>query len=483
MLKDQNLLRNQSYINGKWVDAPNQFAVEDPATGECLIKVTDHGGEQTKLAIDAAEQAQINWARLTVKERSSIMRRWHDLILEHQEDLAMLMTREQGKPLAQSMGEIAYAASFVEFYAEEAKRVYGEVLPSPAHDRRFVTLKQPIGVGAGITPWNFPSAMITRKAAPALAVGCAMVIKPAEGTPLSALALAELAARAGLPDGVLNVVVGNKPAPIGTRLCEDERVRALSFTGSTAVGKHLLSQMASTVKKASMELGGNAPFIIFDDADPKAALEGLMLSKFRNSGQTCVCANRILIQDGIYDKFMDLFRAKIASLTVGNGLDEGIEIGPLINEAAIAKVDRLVDSATSAGAKAVIGGAPHALGKLFYQPTLLEQVKADMAITHEEIFGPVAPVLRFKTEQEAVSLANDTPFGLSAYFYARDHARVWRVSEALEYGIVGVNCGIISSEMVPFGGVKQSGLGREGAKHGIEEWTELKYIAFAGLDS
>lgn len=480
-LKDPSLLKDTSFIDGQWQGATARYGVNNPATGELLAMVSDNGAKETDLAIEAAAKAQPAWAAKTAKERSQILRLWADLLIANQDDLGLIMTHEQGKPLAEAKGEVAYAASFVEFYAEEAKRIYGEIIPSPWTDRRLLSIRQPIGVGAGITPWNFPAAMITRKAAPALAAGCAMVIKPAESTPLSALALAELAIRAGFPAGVINVVTALKPIPIGDRLCKHDKVRAISFTGSTAVGKRLLADMADTVKKASMELGGNAPFIVFDDADIDAALIGVMASKFRNAGQTCVCANRIFVQDGIYDRFMDKVRASVAKLKVGNGMDTGVEIGPLINDRAIEKVDRLVTAALAQGAKASVGGSPHALGRSFYTPSIIEGVTPDMAISAEEIFGPVASILRFKDEKDAVRMANDTPFGLAAYFFSKDNARVWRVAEGLEYGIIGANSGMVSTEVAPFGGMKQSGLGREGGKAGIEEWVETKYIGMGGL--
>ncbi|MFK7866293.1 MAG: NAD-dependent succinate-semialdehyde dehydrogenase [Alphaproteobacteria bacterium] len=485
-LNDPSLLQTASLIGGAWHDQGANYQVTDPATQQVIAMVSDHGAAEIDAAVAAADKAQAEWAATPAKARGAILRKWAELMLANQADLAMIMTREQGKPLAESMGEIVYAASFIEFYAEEAKRIYGDIIPSPTNDRRLLSIRQPIGIGAGITPWNFPAAMITRKAAPAIAAGCAMVIKPAEGTPLSALALGELANRAGLPAGILNIVTGSNPAPIGARMCEHDRIKAISFTGSTAVGKKLLQDMAGTVKKASMELGGNAPFIVFDDADIDAAVDGAMMSKYRNAGQTCVCANRIFVQDGIYDQFMDRFRAKIAALKLGNGLDQGTTIGPLINQKAFEKVSQLVNDALSAGAKSTIGShgndlGGNNLGGSFYTPTLLEGVTSDMDITRNEIFGPVAPVIRFKDEASVIEQANDTPFGLAAYFYSKDLARSWRVSEKLEYGIVGVNCGIVANEVAPFGGMKQSGLGREGSRMGIDEWVEVKYIAMAGL--
>lgn len=481
VLNDKTLLKDRAFIDGEFVSTHQRFAVNNPANGVTITQVADCGVEETRAAIAAAKQAQKSWAAKPAKDRAKILRRFADLMVEHQEDLARIMTAEQGKPLVEARGEVVYAASFIEFFAEEAKRVNGEVLQSPWADKRVMTLRQPLGVGAGITPWNFPSAMITRKAAPALAVGCAMVIKPAEATPLSALALAEISLRAELPPGVLNIVTAATPGLVGDELCANPDVRGLSFTGSTAVGKMLLGKLAKGVKKASMELGGNAPFIVFDDADVDQAVTGAMLSKYRNAGQTCVCANRFLIQDKIYDMFMDKFKAKVAAMKVGNGVNEGVEIGPLINFKAIDKVRSLVDQALSMGAVASVGGRDHEAGQQFYTPTVLEKVSLGMDVVNQEIFGPVAPILRFKDEKEAIEIANNTPYGLAAYFYSRDLARCWRVGEALEYGIVGVNTGIFSSELAPFGGVKESGLGREGSSHGVDEWVELKYLALGGM--
>jgi succinate-semialdehyde dehydrogenase/glutarate-semialdehyde dehydrogenase len=445
--------------------------------------VADLGVTEAQRAIDAAAAAQPAWAALPAKSRAAILKRWFDLMMAHQEELAQLMTAEQGKPLAEARGEIAYGASYLEWFAEEGKRVYGDVIPAASQDRRIIVLKQPIGVCAAITPWNFPSAMIARKVGPALAAGCAMVIKPAELTPLSALALADLAGRAGLPKGVLNIVTadaGNTPA-IGKLLCESPLVRKISFTGSTEVGRILLRQSANSIKKCSMELGGNAPFIVFDDADLEAAVKGAMLSKYRNAGQTCVCANRLLVQDGIYDAFARRLAQEVAGLAVGNGAEPGITVGPLIEPAAIDKVEGHVQDAIAQGARLVIGGARHALGGTFFQPTVLADVTSAMRIFREETFGPVAPLIRFKTEAEAISLANDTEFGLASYLYTRDIGRVFRVAEALEYGMVGINEGIISSEAAPFGGIKQSGLGREGSKYGIEDYLEVKYLCLGGM--
>jgi len=480
-LRDPGLLRDQAYIADAWCGGAATFPVADPATGEVLARIPELGAAETRRAIEAANAAWPAWRKQTAKQRAAILRKWFDLILANADDLALLMTREQGKPLAEAKGEIAYGASFVEWFAEEGKRVYGDVIPSPAADRRLVVLKQPIGVCAAITPWNFPNAMITRKVAPALAAGCTVVVKPAEQTPLSALALAELAQRAGFPAGVFNVVTGSAAAApiIGAELTANPIVRKLSFTGSTEVGRLLMAQCAPTVKKVSLELGGNAPFIVFDDADLDAAVEGAMLSKYRNAGQTCVCANRLLVQDGIYDAFAERLADKVRTLKVGAGTESGVNQGPLIDSAALAKVETLVADAVARGARVLTGGARHALGGTFYQPTVLANVTADMRCAREEIFGPVAPLFRFTTEAEAIALANATEYGLAGYFFARDLGRVWRVAEALEYGIVGVNTGIISNEVAPFGGVKQSGIGREGSRYGIEDYLEIKYVCLA----
>ncbi len=484
-LRDPSLLRTQAYVNGAWIDAANgaTYPIKNPATGEKLADVARCSTPETKTAIDAAAAAQVAWSKRTGKERAQVMRKWADLMTENADDLAQIMTLEQGKPLGEAKGEVVYAASFLEWFGEEAKRTYGDTIPQHRADNRILVIKQPIGVTAGITPWNFPSAMITRKAAPAIAAGCAMVVKPAEATPLSALALAELAERAGIPAGILSIVTGDRDdAPaIGGELTGSSTVRKIGFTGSTAVGKKLMEQAAGTVKKVSLELGGNAPFIVFDDADVDAAIEGTIISKYRNAGQTCVCANRIFVQDGIYDRYVDKLSAAVSGLKVGNGMDDGISIGPLINDKAIEKVDRLVTAAKGQGATAVLGGDPSGLGGTFYTPSILTGVDADMEIANEEIFGPVAPLIRFKDEDDAVRMANDTPYGLAAYFYSRDNARTWRVSEGLEYGMVGVNSGLISTEVAPFGGVKESGLGREGSHYGMDEWVELKYICVGGI--
>ncbi len=480
MLNDPTLLKEDCYINGMWVSAQERMAVYDPATGEEIATVPVLDVASVEQAIDAAAAAQKAWAAKTAKERARILRWWYELILEHADDLALIMTREQGKPLPEARGEVVYGASFVEWAAEEAKRLYGEIIPSPFPDARIMVLRQPVGVVAAITPWNFPNAMITRKAGPALAAGCTIVIKPAAETPLSALALAELADRAGIPKGVFNVITG-RAAEIGQVLTASEKVHMLTFTGSTEVGKLLMQQCAATVKKVSLELGGNAPFIVFDDADLDAAADGALASKYRNAGQTCVCANRILVQDSIYDAFAEKLAERVRRLKVGIGTEEGVTTGPLINEAALKKVEDLVADATAKGARVLTGGKRHELGGTFYEPTILCDVSADMRVTNEEIFGPVAPLYRFSTEEEAIALANDTRYGLAAYFYARDMGRIWRVSEGLEYGIVGVNKGIISTEVAPFGGVKESGLGREGSRHGVEEFTELKYVLVGGV--
>ena len=481
-LKDPGLLRQACYIDGHWVaaDSGEHFPVTDPADGRVIASVPRAGAAETERAIAAAEKALPAWRARTAAERARILRRWYELMLAHQDDLALIMTAEQGKPLAEAKGEIAYAAAYLEWFAEEAKRAYGDVIPSPFADRRIVVTKEPVGVCAAITPWNFPSAMITRKAGPALAAGCTMILKPAEQTPLSALALAELAERAGVPAGVFSVVTGNARA-IGGVLTASPVVRKLTFTGSTEVGRLLMQQCAPTIKKLSLELGGNAPFIVFDDADLDAAVAGAMASKYRNAGQTCVCSNRFLVQEGVYEAFADKLATAVAALKVGKGTEEGVTQGPLIDEAAIAKVESLVADAVGKGAQVVSGGSRHALGGTWFQPTVLTDVTPEMAVAKEEIFGPVAPLFRFRTEEEAVAMANDTEFGLAAYFYSRDIGRVWRVSGLLEYGMVGINTGLISTEVAPFGGVKNSGLGREGSHHGLDEYMELKYLSMGGL--
>jgi succinate-semialdehyde dehydrogenase / glutarate-semialdehyde dehydrogenase len=481
-LKDSALLREQCYFGGQWTGADSgaRFPVRDPAIGEVIATVPDMGAAETRRAIDSADAAWPAWRAKTAGERAAILRRWFELMLAHREDLALIMTAEQGKPLTESRGEIGYAASFIEWFAEEGKRIYGDTIPQHQPDKRIVVLKQPVGVCAAITPWNFPAAMITRKAGPALAAGCTMVLKPAEQTPLSALALAELAQRASVPPGVFNVVTG-KPEAIGGEFTSSPTVRKLSFTGSTEIGRLLMRQCADTVKKLSLELGGNAPFIVFDDADLDAAADGALASKYRNAGQTCVCANRILVQAGVYDAFAAKLREKVLTLRVGRGTEAGVTQGPLIDEQALAKVEAHIADALAKGARVAVGGRRHALGGTFFEPTILTEVTPAMRLAREETFGPVAPLFRFATEDEAVRMANDTEFGLAAYFYSRDIGRVWRVSEALEYGIVGVNTGIISTEIAPFGGVKQSGVGREGSKYGIEEYLEIKYLCLGGI--
>ena len=484
-IKDSRLFRSDAYIGGSWVAASSgkSFEVENPADRSVLGSVADLEISQVREAIDAADASWPAWRAKTAKERATLLMRWYDLMLENQDDLAMIMTLEQGKPLTESRGEILYAASFIQWFAEEGKRIYGDVIPSHGPDKRILTLKEPIGVVATITPWNFPSAMITRKVGPALAAGCPVVAKPASNTPFSALALAELADRAGFPPGVFNVVTAARGATVGAELTGNPTVRKVSFTGSTPVGKLLMKQCSETVKKVSLELGGNAPFIVFDDADLDAAVAGAIASKYRNAGQTCVCANRILVQEGVHDEFMRKFCDAVNVLKVGSGLDDGVTIGPMIDEKAVSKVEELVSDAVDKGATIVMGGKRHALGGSFYEPTVLTNATSEMNCAKEEIFGPVAPIYRFETEAEAIQMSNDTEFGLAAYFYARDLGRVWRVSEGLEYGIVGINEGIISTEVAPFGGVKESGIGREGSKYGIEDYLEIKYLCMGGIGS
>ena len=481
-LKDPKLFRDRCYLDGAWVEADSKkrFDVDNPADGSILGSVPDMGAAECRRAIQAASAALPAWRAMSAKQRSQILRKWYDLIMANADDLALILTTEQGKPLAEAKGEIAYGASFVEWFAEEAKRVYGDVIPSPLADRRQIVVKQPIGVCAAITPWNFPTAMITRKVAPGLAVGCTFVLKPAEQTPFSALALAELAERAGIPRGVLNIITGDAPA-IGKEMCESPVVRKVTFTGSTEVGRILMRQSADTIKKLSLELGGNAPFIVFDDADLDAAAEGALASKYRNAGQTCVCANRIYVQDSVYDAFAAKLAEKVKAFKVGKGSEPGVVIGPLIDRNAIAKVEEHVADATAKGAKVMLGGKRHALGGLFFEPTVLTDVTREMKVSREETFGPVAPLYRFRSDQEVIDMANDTEFGLASYFYARDVGRVFRVSEAIETGMVGINVGILANEVVPFGGVKQSGLGREGSKYGIEEFLEVKLMVVGGL--
>jgi len=483
-LKDKNLFRQQCYIDGQWLDADDGSTIDvsNPATGEILGSIPAMGAAETRRAIEAAKKAQGPWAAKTAKERSVILRRWYELMLEHQEDLAVLMTLEQGKPLAESRGEIAYAASFIEWFAEEAKRLYGDVIPPHQGDKRIVVIKQPIGVVASITPWNFPAAMITRKAGPALAAGCAMITKPATQTPYSALALAELAERAGIPPGILSVVTG-KASAIGGEMTSNPIVRKITFTGSTEIGKLLLKQSADTVKKVSMELGGNAPFIVFNDADLDAAVDGAMMSKYRNTGQTCVCANRLYAQSGVYDAFVEKLAVAVNKLKVGDGREDGVSQGPLIDENAVLKIEEHVADALSKGGRLVTGGKRHAKGGTFFEPTVIADATQEMLVASEETFGPLAPVIRFETDDDAIAMANDTEFGLAAYFYSRDIGRIWRVAEAIESGIVGINTGIISTEVAPFGGVKESGLGREGSKYGIDDFIEIKYLCIGGIDS
>ena len=481
MLKDSSLLRREAFLNGEWsaADSGKTFAVTNPATGEVLAQVADLEAVETRRAIAAAEAALPGWRSKTASSRAHILRRWHDLILENADDLALLMTLEQGKPLAESRGEVRYGASFIEWFAEEGKRAYGDIIPPHQQGLRLLVTKQPVGVVAAITPWNFPNAMITRKVAPALAAGCTVVLKPSEETPLSALALAELAARAGFPAGVLNIVTGLDAPAIGRELTDNPAVRKLSFTGSTEVGKLLMRQCAGTVKKISLELGGNAPFIVFDDADLDAAVEGAIASKYRNAGQTCVCANRVFVQSTVYEPFLEKFTAAVRKQKVGAGIEQGVNIGPLINAEALEKVMRLVGDASQKGARLLTGG--HAMQGTFFEPTVLADVDARMDIMHEEIFGPVAPVTRFDTENEVIAMANDTPYGLAAYFYGRDIGRVFRVAEALDYGMVGVNTGLVATAVAPFGGMKESGIGREGSKYGLEEFLEVKYVCLGGI--
>jgi len=482
-LASPGLLRQQCYVDGRWLGADDgaSMPVVDPATGEMVGTAPMFGAAETRRAIDAAHRAFPAWRAKTAKERSAILRRWNDLMLANVDDLARILTAEQGKPINEAKGEITIGAAYVEWFAEEAKRVYGDVIPTVGNDRRLVVIKEPVGVCAAITPWNFPSSMITRKVSPALAAGCTVVIKPAEATPFSAFALAELAERAGFPPGVLNVITGN-PQAIGAEMCANPIVRKLSFTGSTKVGRLLMQQVAPTIKKISLELGGNAPFIVFDDADLDAAAEGAMISKYRNAGQTCVCANRFFVHEKVYDAFAQKLAAKVGALKVGRGTEAGVTQGPLINAAALAKVEEHVADATARGAKVAIGGRRHALGGTFYEPTVLTNVNAGMQIFREETFGPIAPLIPFRDDAEVVELANRSEYGLASYFYSRDLGRVWRVAEGLEYGMVGVNTGLITTEVAPFGGMKQSGLGREGSKYGIEEFVEVKYLCFGGID-
>jgi succinate-semialdehyde dehydrogenase / glutarate-semialdehyde dehydrogenase len=481
-LKDPSLLRQQCYVDGQWVDADGKgtFEVKNPANGERVGTMPKFGRAETRRAIDVANAAWPAWRAKTGKERAALLRKWFDLIVANADDLALLMTMEQGKPLAESKGEIVYSASFIEWFGEEAKRVYGDTIPQNVPGRRIIVMKEPIGVVAAITPWNFPSAMITRKVGPALAAGCTVVCRPASQTPFSATALAELAHRAGIPKGVFNIITGSA-GEMGAELTSNPIIRKLSFTGSTEVGKLLIEQCAGTVKKVSMELGGNAPFIVFDDADLDAAVQGALASKYRNTGQTCVCANRLLVQDKVYDAFVEKLTVAVKKLKVGNGWEEGVTQGPLIDLKAVAKMEEHIGDAVAKGAKVVLGGKRHALGGSFFEPTIVTGVTTEMKVAREETFGPMAPIFRFKTEEEAIKLANDTEFGLASYFYARDVGRIFRVAEALEYGIIGINEGIISTEVAPFGGMKSSGLGREGSKYGIEDYLEIKYLALGGV--
>jgi len=483
-LTHSSLFRKQCYVNGNWIDSATMQTMDviNPANGATLGTVPALTQEDTRRAIEAAQQALPEWRKLPAKRRSQLIRRWFELCMENQNDLAAILTFEQGKPLKESLGEITYGSAFLEWFAEEAKRVYGDIIPAASADRRILVIKQPVGVVAAITPWNFPNAMITRKAGAALAAGCTIVIKPASSTPYSALALAELADQAGIPPGVLNVVTGNSTV-VGTELTTNSIVRKLSFTGSTEVGKHLMEQCAGTVKKVSMELGGNAPFIVFDDANLDQAVAGAIASKFRNAGQTCVCANRIFVQDGIYDIFAEKLKQAVLALRVGEGWAENVDIGPLIDQAAVNKVNQHIENAISGGARLLCGGRTHELGGLFYEPSILVDVPRDALLMYEETFGPVAPLIRFSSEQEVIELANDTPFGLAAYFYTSDYQRSWRVAEALETGIIGLNEGIISTELAPFGGVKESGVGREGSKYGVDDYIEIKYICAGGINA
>ncbi|MDG1937807.1 MAG: NAD-dependent succinate-semialdehyde dehydrogenase [Pseudomonadales bacterium] len=482
-INDTSLFRNKAFINGEWVCAESgeTFAVNNPANGKAIAEVSKCGAVETRHAINAAERAQKLWRIKSAKERAVLLRQWFELIMANKEDLAQILTSEQGKPLSEARAEIVYGANYIEWFSEEAKRIYGDTIPEPTNDKRLICIKQPVGVVACITPWNFPNAMLTRKIAPALAAGCTVVCKPANATPLSALAFAELAQRAGIPAGVINIVVG-KTNDIGAELTSNPAVRKLTFTGSTPIGKQLMAECAQTVKRTSMELGGNAPFIIFDDADIDAAVDGAIASKFRNAGQTCVCTNRLLIQSNIYEEFLEKFTNKVAQLTLGNGANEGVVIGPLINEQAANEVFCFIEDAKNKGAKVVLGGRKSTLGPCFVEPTVLSHVTFDMKVFKEEIFGPVAPVFKFNSEQEAITIANDTDLGLACYFYSRDIGRIWRVAESLEYGIIGINEGMVSNEMAPFGGIKESGQGREGSKYGLDDYLEIKYMCLGGID-
>ena len=480
---DQDLFKTKAFIDGKWIDSDDRstFPVINPATGEVICEVVSCGKNETRRAIEAAEKARPSWQKIPIKEKANILRKWFELMVEAQEDLAQILTAEQGKPLFESRGEIAYGANFIEWFAEEGKRIYGDIIPPPSNDKRIVVIKQPVGVVACITPWNFPNAMLTRKIAPALAAGCTVVCKPANATPLSALAFTELAVRAGVPRGVINIVVG-KTSEIGKEMTSNPIVKKLTFTGSTPIGKKLMADCAATVKRTSMELGGNAPFIVFDDADLDAAVAGAMICKFRNAGQTCVCANRILVQENIYDKFITRLKEAAESLVIGDGKNDDVTIGPLINEKAANDVIDFIEDAKSKGAEILTGGNRSEAGNCFIEPTILGNVDQSMRVFNEEIFGPIAPIFKFKTEKEAIEIANNTEFGLACYFYSRDIGRIWRVGEALEFGIVGINEGIISNEMAPFGGIKESGQGREGSKYGLDDYLEIKYMCLGGID-
>ena len=480
---DQDLLKTKAFIDGKWTDSDDRstFPVINPATGEVICEVVSCGKNETRRAIEAAEKARPSWQKIPIKEKANILRKWFELMVEAQEDLAQILTAEQGKPLFESRGEITYGANFIEWFAEEGKRIYGDIIPPPSNDKRIVVIKQPVGVVACITPWNFPNAMLTRKIAPALAAGCTVVCKPANATPLSALAFTELAVRAGVPRGVINIVAG-KTSEIGEEMTSNPIVKKLTFTGSTPIGKKLMADCAATVKRTSMELGGNAPFIVFDDADLDAAVAGAMICKFRNAGQTCVCANRILVQENIYDKFITRLKEAAESLVIGDGKNDDVTIGPLINEKAANDVIDFIEDAKSKGAEILTGGNRSEAGNCFIEPTILGNVDQSMRVFNEEIFGPIAPIFKFKTEQEAIEIANNTEFGLACYFYSRDIGRIWRVGEALEFGIVGINEGIISNEMAPFGGIKESGQGREGSKYGLDDYLEIKYMCLGGID-
>jgi succinate-semialdehyde dehydrogenase/glutarate-semialdehyde dehydrogenase len=481
-LQDSQLVKNCSYINGNWHSSEIQIIVTNPANGSVVAKVSNAGVVETELAVNAAKGALKTWSAKSANERAYVMRNWFNLIMQHQDDLGRILTLEQGKPLAEAKGEVAYGAAFIEWFAEEGKRVYGDTIPGPSGDKRIIVIKQPVGVVASITPWNFPNAMIARKAAAALASGCTFVVRPATKTPLSALAMAELAERAGIPAGVFNVVVGDDASGIGKMLTQHPDVAKFTFTGSTSVGKTLLSQCATTVKKVSMELGGNAPFIVFADADIDAAVQGALLSKYRNAGQTCVCTNRIFVQNQVLEQFTEKFTASVAQLAIGNGLDDGIIIGPMISSQAVNDVDKLVQASIAAGAKVILGAKKSPVGENFYQATILSHVTNDMPVAKNEIFGPVSPIIVFDNEAEFIAMANDTEFGLAAYFYARDIGRIWRVAEGLEYGMIGINEGIISNAAAPFGGIKQSGSGREGSKYGLDDYLEIKYLCLGGLD-